>query len=80
MYELRCQSCHGPGGRGDGTVASRLRTPPADLVVHVPLHPDRDLFGFILDGISGTDMIPLGDLLTDEEIWHVVNYVQTFQE
>ena len=80
VYELRCQSCHGPGGRGDGTVASRLRTPPADLVVHVPLHPDRDLFGFILDGIPGTDMVPLGDLLTDEQIWHVVNYVQTFQE
>ena len=69
-----------PEGRGDGTVASRLRTPPADLVVHVPLHPDRDLFGFIHDGIPGTDMVPLGDLLTDEEIWHVVNYVQTFQE
>ena len=80
VYELRCQSCHGPGGRGDGDVASRLRTPPADLVVHVPLHPDRDLFGFIHDGIPGTDMTPLGDLLTDEEIWHVVNYVQTFPE
>ena len=80
VYELRCQSCHGAGGRGDGAIASRLRTPPADLVVHVPLHPDRDLFGFIHDGVPGTDMVPLGDLLTDEEIWHAVNYIRTFQE
>ncbi len=80
VYELRCESCHGLSGRGDGTVAERLRTPPADLAVHVPLHPDRDLFGFVHDGVPGTDMVPLGGLLTDEEIWHVVNYIRTFEE
>ena len=80
VYQLRCASCHGAGGRGDGEIASRLRTLPADLAVHVPLHPDRDLFGFVHDGIPGTDMAPLGDLLTDEEIWHVVNYIRTFEE
>ena len=80
VYELRCESCHGPGGRGDGEIAERLRTPPADLTIHVPLHPDRHLFGFIHDGMPGADMAPFGDLLTDEEIWHVVNYMRTFEE
>ena len=53
--------------------------PPADLVVHVPLHPDRDLYRFIDEGIQGTAMAPLGDRLSEEEIWHVINYIQTLE-
>jgi mono/diheme cytochrome c family protein len=30
-FERYCASCHGPGGKGDGRVASALRTPPPDL-------------------------------------------------
>jgi len=30
-FELYCAACHGSGGRGDGSVASALRTRPADL-------------------------------------------------
>lgn len=30
-FELYCAPCHGSGGRGDGPVASALRTRPADL-------------------------------------------------
>ncbi len=30
-FELYCQACHGSGGRGDGPVASELRTSPPDL-------------------------------------------------
>lgn len=26
-----CATCHGPSGRGDGSIAQALRTPPADL-------------------------------------------------
>ncbi len=80
VYEQRCQTCHGLGGRGDGPAAADLYPPPADLVVHVPLHPEHDLFRFVRDGIPGTAMAPLGDRLSDEEIWHVVNYVKTFEE
>jgi len=31
LYMRYCASCHGIDGRGDGTVASVLRTPPPDL-------------------------------------------------
>jgi len=31
VYEIYCQNCHGPGGRGDGAMCHLLRTPPADL-------------------------------------------------
>ncbi len=79
-YGLHCQSCHGEAGRGDGPAGVGLEPPPADLVVHVPLHPEGDLFGFIEEGIPGTGMAPLGGVLTDDEIWHVINHIRTLEE
>ena len=80
VYERSCQTCHGAFGRGDGPGGAGLDPPPADLVVHVPLHSERDLFRFVHDGVPGTSMAPLGDRLTDEDIWHVINYIRTFEE
>ena len=80
VYAQNCQSCHGVAGRGDGPQAAGLNPPPLDLVVHAPLHSDGALFGFIENGIPGTAMPPLGGKLTDEEIWHVINYIRTFEE
>ena len=79
-YVQICQACHGEMGRGDGPAGVALDPPPADLVVHVPLHPEADLFRFIRDGIPGTGMAPLGGQLTEEQIWHVVNYIRTLEE
>ncbi len=79
-YAQICQACHGAGGQGDGPAAAGLEPPPADLVVHVPLHAEADLFRFIRDGIPGTAMAPLSDRLTEAEIWHVVNYIRTLEE
>ena len=31
LYLTYCQSCHGASGRGDGSAAASLRTPPTDL-------------------------------------------------
>ena len=80
VYQQHCETCHGPAGHGDGPSAAGLKPPPANLVVHVPLHADGDLFGFIHDGIEGTAMVPLGEALTDDEIWHAVNHIRTFEE
>ena len=79
-YVQICQACHGETGRGDGPAGVALDPPPADLVVHVPLHPEADLFRFIRDGIPGTGMAPLGGQLSEEQIWHVVNYIRTLEE
>ena len=79
LYSDNCQQCHGAGGRGDGPSAAGLDPPPADLVVHVPLHPDRALFNFVHDGIQGSAMIGVGDRLSEDEIWHVINYIRTLE-
>ena len=79
LYQTHCLLCHGETGLGDGPSAATMNPPPADLVVHVPLHPDRALFEFVRDGISGTAMPALGATLSDEEIWHIINYIQTLE-
>ena len=79
LYQTHCLLCHGETGLGDGPSASTMNPPPADLVVHVPLHPDRALFEFVRDGIPGTAMPALRATLSDEEIWHIINYIQTLE-
>ncbi|RME42286.1 MAG: hypothetical protein D6791_18120, partial [Chloroflexi bacterium] len=80
VYEQNCLSCHGATGRGDGPAGKALNPPPADLVVHVPLHPEVDLFRMINLGVPGTAMPPMEEKLTEDDIWHVINYIQTFVE
>ncbi len=79
-YIQVCQACHGAGGRGDGPAAVGLLPPPADLAIHVPLHGDPDLFQFVRDGIPNTAMAPQDGNLTEEQIWHVVNFIRTLEE
>ncbi|MGE3844941.1 MAG: cytochrome c [Vicinamibacterales bacterium] len=31
LFDNYCAVCHGPAGRGDGPLATELKTPPADL-------------------------------------------------
>ena len=79
-YAQVCQTCHGTEGRGDGPAAVGLLPPPADLIIHVPLHSETDLFRFVRDGIPNTSMAPQGGVLREEQIWHVVNYIRTLEE
>jgi copper transport protein len=79
VYQEHCLVCHGTGGRGDGPAAAGLDPPPLDLVIHVPLHFDRTNFAFIRDGIPNTAMPPFDNTLTNEEIWHVLNYIKSLE-
>ena len=80
IYEAECVSCHGPAGRGDGPLAATLDPPPLDLVIHVPLHPDDALFGFVFSGIEGTAMPAFGERYGELDTWHIVNFIQTLPE
>ena len=80
VYADTCLACHGETGLGDGPAGMALDPPPGNLVVHVPLHSDAELYEFVSKGVPGTAMAALGERLTDDEIWHVVNYIRTFEE
>jgi len=76
VYTATCTACHGGGGLGDGPGGEGLPKPPADLLVHVPLHSDTILFEFIRDGISAAGMPGQDGALTEDEMWHLVNYLR----
>lgn len=79
IYRQHCQSCHGVGGTGDGPAATALAPRPADLRVHMAAgHTDQEFFNWLTAGMPGTAMPAFGNVLTEEDRWHVLNYIRTF--
>lgn len=77
LYTNNCAMCHGPAGRGDGPLAENFSPPPADFTSgHTDSHPDGDIFFWIKQGIPNSAMPAFGEQLSDEDIWHLVNYVR----
>lgn len=78
-YEEDCTACHGVSGRGDGPSAKGLPVPPADLSApHAATHTAGDMFWWITHGISTSGMPNFGDVLTPEERWDIINFLQDF--
>lgn len=80
LYQQNCAICHGPEGRGNGPAARGLNPPPVDLTVHGNQHPPGQMFLWISQGIRGTAMPPFEDTLSEEDRWHLVNYVRSLAE
>lgn len=77
LFTENCVPCHGPEGRGNGPTARTLSPPPADFAAgHTATHTDGDLYFWILQGIEDTAMPAFGNQLTEEQAWHLVNYVR----
>jgi mono/diheme cytochrome c family protein/uncharacterized membrane protein len=78
LFGKNCAACHGEQGRGNGPAAADLSSKPPDYGSgHLDIHTDGDIFYWIQNGISqGSPMPAFKDKLTDDEIWHVVNYVR----
>jgi mono/diheme cytochrome c family protein len=80
IYESSCLNCHGSEGDGKGPTASRLDPEPADFRADRVLNlSDGELFYMITIGIEGSAMIPF-NYLNEEQRWHLVNYIRSFQE
>ena len=76
-YQQYCAVCHGDGGRGDGPAGLALSPRPADFGDgHLNIHPDGDLYYWIRNGIEGTVMPGFGERLSNEDTWHLVNYLR----
>lgn len=76
LYQQYCQLCHGTTGKGDGPAAASLVPQPFDLTVHGPLHSDGELYRFIAKGVAGTGMPAWNETLTEDQIWHIINYLR----
>ena len=82
IYEGKgtCANCHGVNGHGDGPGAASLNPPPRvfrsrGFWMH---RTEGEIFWIIKYGSQGTAMIPFGGLLSDEEIWTVMQYERSF--
>jgi mono/diheme cytochrome c family protein len=73
-----CVFCHGETGSGNEANLPRLRRKPADISnkERMTAMTDGELFWKISKGIRG--IMPAGESrMTEEERWHVVNYIRT---
>ena len=79
IYESNCLVCHGPRGLGDGPVGITLNPPPANLQDHmvVGVHTDGQIMEWITYGYPDSVMVGFGDVLNEDERWHLLNYIRT---
>ena len=76
VYVKECASCHGDTGKGDGPAAKGLEKKPGDLASTKTLgQSDGALFWKITEG--NKPMATYEKTLTEEDRWHVINYMRT---
>jgi mono/diheme cytochrome c family protein len=79
LFAKQCASCHGAGGKGDGTMAAKLKTKPLDLTdaewKHGPT--DGEIFTLIRDGATSAGMKAYRGALTDRQMWDLVNHIRS---
>ena len=77
VYPSQCVVCHGETGHGDGPGAGVLPIAPADLTErHTEDHTAGDMFWWISNGMPSGAMPGVGDAISDEEKWEVINYIR----
>lgn len=89
VYVRHCASCHGAKLEGQPNWRTRkpdgrLPAPPHDVTGHTWHHPDAILFSITKNGTAAhapagylTDMPGFGAVLSDEEIWSVLAFIQS---
>ena len=79
IYEKKCALCHGARGDGKGSASAGLNPRPTNFKdSHGEKMSDGEHFWKITTGKGG--MPSFENDLTEEERWHVINYVNTFMK
>ena len=79
IYKTRCTVCHGEKGKGDGPAGKALNPPAADhSSALVQGQTDGELFWKVSEGRG--PMVGWKLILSEEDRWHVVNYLRTLKE
>ncbi len=79
LFEINCVACHGPQGKGNGTIAAFLiKKKPADLTSPaIQSLSDGTIFMVISNGFG---LMPaLNENFTVRERWDLVNFVRTLK-
>lgn len=82
LYEGKgtCFNCHGTDGGGNGPGAAQLNPSPRNFRHHGfwRHRTEGEIFWLIKHGSPGTAMVGFGPVLSDDEIWSVIQYERTF--
>ncbi|MBI3793192.1 MAG: c-type cytochrome [Nitrospinae bacterium] len=88
--ENRCWECHGHDGRGNGPNSIRLKDKfRADPIVPADLskfwrykggNTQKDVYMRFNTGLNGTPMPSFTDSITEEDRWHLANFVVSLQK
>ncbi len=75
-----CVTCHGIDGDGKGPAAASMNPAPRNFQHHGfwRHRSEGEVFWAIKYGSPGTAMIAFGSVLSDNEIWALIHYEQTF--
>lgn len=75
LFVTYCQVCHGPQGKGDGPISSKIPPPPAYQSARLMEFPPGRIFHVIS---VGTGKMPsYAAQLSADERWKIVTYVHT---
>lgn len=79
VFKTNCETCHGPQGHGDGPAGVALDPKPKNLAELQTTASDDYLYWRINTGKEGTSMVAWKGVLTDEQIWQVIAFVNTLK-
>jgi len=77
LFEQHCQKCHGYWGEGNGIVGRSLNKKPANLLRIAGKKAEGEFAWKIAEGRG--DMPGFKKTLTEEEIWNIVNFVESLE-
>ncbi len=77
LFQQHCANCHGRTAEGDGPAGMSLNPRPTNLQVMSGRHTDGDFAWKIKNGRGA--MPAWAETLQDQDIWHLVNYIQSLQ-
>jgi mono/diheme cytochrome c family protein len=82
IFKEKCQKCHGETGVGDGPDADPEYSEDMDLTnpKRADRNPDGVVFYKVWNGRRKPKMPVFKEELTEQQVWSVVAYVQTFRK
>lgn len=78
LYAKFCATCHGKTGLGDGVVGRKLKDFAGDFSGEY-YQNQTDGEHFYKTRVGRGEMPKYEGKLSDEDIWHIVNYMRTFR-
>ncbi len=79
LYKKHCGFCHGTAGLGDGVKARQMQTFAGDFSGEY-YQNQTDGEHFYKTKTGRREMPAYENKITDEDIWHIVNYMRTFKK